>query len=72
MDIGSAVQWIIPVATVAAAWGGTRQALNGTKERVKSIDEKMDSHIQTSQSKHETLVERIAVVETKVDTLAGD
>ena len=56
------LQWMLPVATVAAAWGGTRQALNGTRERVKSIDRKLDVQME----KQAGLAERVAIVETKV------
>ena len=64
--------WILPLATVAAAWGGTRQALNGTRERVKDINSKMDLHIQNTLAKHTEISERLATVETKVDMLKGD
>jgi hypothetical protein len=73
MDYGSLSQWIVPALAAAAAWGGSRQALNGTRERVKDIDNKMDNYITTSYNKHENLVQRVAVVETKVDSLSqGD
>ncbi len=63
------VSVIVPVASGAAAWGGSRQALNGTRERVKSIDEKMDKHINQTSGNIQVVTERIAVVETKVDDL---
>jgi len=65
MDYITIVQWAVPALTIAAAYGGTRQALNGTREKVKSIDTKMD-HLTDTQQKHG---ERLAVVETKVDAL---
>jgi hypothetical protein len=57
------VQWIVPVAAAAAAWGGTRQALNGTRERVKGIDRKLDLQME----KQSIITERLASVETKVN-----
>ena len=63
------IQFLLPVAAAAAAWGGSRQALNGTRERVKTIDEKMDKHVNQTAANFSTVTERIAVVETKVDDL---
>ncbi len=58
-----------PVVTGALAWGGTRQALNGTRERVKDIGTVLDNHITEGSRQHTELCERVAVVETKVDNL---
>ena len=69
MDVGLIVQIALPIATVAAAWGGTRQALNGTRERVKDIDTHLNAHIREGNEQHTALVQRVAVVETKVDEL---
>ena len=63
------LQWMIPVATVAAAWGGSRQALNGTRERVRSIETKIDSHTIQTASNFLDITTRVAVVETKVDDI---
>jgi len=62
------IQWLIPAATVAAAWGGTRQALNGTRERVKNIERKLDEHCTWEADKYTGIAERIVAVEVKVDT----
>ena len=59
------IQFLLPVAAAAAAWGGSRQALNGTRERVKSIDEKLEKHITQV---HTDIAQRLAVVEVKVDS----
>lgn len=61
------VQWLVPVATIAAAWGGTRQALNGTRERVQSIESKLDQHITWESDKHTEVAERLKAVEVKVE-----
>ena len=63
------LQWLVPVATVAAAWGGTRQALNGTRERVRGIDDKLDRFIVKEFDRHTDTLERVARVETKVNSL---
>ncbi len=61
------MQIAVPVATAAAAWGGTRQALNGTRERSVRIEDKLDGHITDSGAKHIAVVERLTAVETKLD-----
>ena len=66
MDVMMMVQIAVPVATVAAAWGGTRQALNGTRERSVRIEDKLDGHISDSGTKHTAVVERLTAVETKL------
>jgi hypothetical protein len=66
VDIGTIMQIALPVATVAAAWGGTRQALNGTRERSVRIEDKLDGHITDSGQKHIAVVERLTAVETKI------
>lgn len=67
MDVMMMVQIAVPVATVAAAWGGTRQALNGTRERSVRIEDKLDGHISGSEVKHTAVCERLTAVETKLD-----
>jgi hypothetical protein len=62
------------------AWGGTKAALNGTRQRVKEIAEKLDAHIaassaqMTAHAAHDAevqleLVERQARIEGKIDLL---
>ena len=67
-------QWIIPIATVAAAWGGTRQALNGTRalvketrEEVKDISKNLQEHVVWEADKYAQLTERVVAVEVKLD-----
>lgn len=68
------------VAAGGAAWGGTKVALNGTRERVKNIDAKLDAHIIANATKMDAhmahdaqvqveLVERGARTEAKVDMI---
>jgi hypothetical protein len=55
--------------TIGGAYGGTRVALNGTRERVKEIKEdhavlaKKVDHVQTE------ITDRLARIETKLDML---
>ena len=58
-----------PIATIAAAMGGTKVALNGTRQRVKDIDKNLNSHIAENNQTHSELLQRMSVVETKVDDL---
>lgn len=46
--------------TIGGAYGGTRAALNGTRERVKELARELDTH------KDET-IDRLARIETKLD-----
>jgi hypothetical protein len=69
MEVITVIQWALPALTVAAAYGGTRQALNGTREKVKDIKTTLDEHIIDGNIKHESMVQRVAIVETKVDAL---
>ena len=46
------------LATGGVAWGSVRQALNGTRERVKRIESEHDDH-----------KDRLARIETKIDIL---
>ena len=51
------------------AWGATKQALNGTKEKVKEIHTQLTAHIKEEHDADQQTHERLAVVETKVDAL---
>lgn len=57
------------VATVAAAFGGVKVALNGTVKRVNSIDEKLTQHIRDEVVIETQVAERLVRVETKIDAL---
>lgn len=58
--------WMISLGagllTVGGAYGGTRAALNGTRERVKELAKELDEH------KDDT-IDRLARIETKLDFL---
>lgn len=68
------INWLIPIATVAAAFGGTRQALNGTRslvketrEEVKDINKNLHEHVVWEADKYSQLTERVVAVEVKLD-----
>ncbi len=48
----------IPLVAIAGAWGGARQAINGTVKRVIKLEESRD-----------TTIDRLARIETKIDIL---
>ena len=57
------------IATIAAAWGGTRVALNGTRERVKTVEIDLKEHKRDTANKHVENVTRLTRIETKLDSL---
>lgn len=63
-----AISVLTGVATVAAAWGGTKVALNGTRDRVKNVEHDMVQHKSMNQKQHIETVERLTRIETKLDT----
>lgn len=56
------------VVAGAAAWGGVKVGLNGTKERVTRLEGRLD---QQSHDYH-TIVEAVARLETKMDLILQD
>ena len=52
-----------------AAWGGTKKALNGTRQRVKDVQEQLTVHIKEEHDADVETHERIARMETKIDIL---
>lgn len=71
--------WFIPLLTFAGAIGGAKVALNGTKERVKNMDEKIDAgfakqaekldkHIEQDNNVQTILLTSQARIEAKLDT----
>lgn len=57
------------VAAGGAAWGAAKQALNGTRERVKRIDEQLVAHIKDDDTIQRELLQRASSVEAKVDII---
>ena len=60
------------VATIGMAYGAVKTALNGTKERVREIDGKLEKQIRLSNVRHEELIQRSTSVETKLDMLINE
>lgn len=58
-----------PLLAIGGAWGGAKVALNGTRERVKAVDTKLNAHIEKHTEQQMVLVDRTARIETKLDSL---
>ena len=56
-----------PLLAVGGAWGGAKVALNGTRERVKSLGDRLEAHIDDEHAADMKLHERVASIETKQD-----
>lgn len=71
MDIPATLMIAGPTAIVSlgAAWGGAKAALNGTRRRVRSLEEDLSEHKKDSFQNHIDAVERLARLETKIDML---
>ena len=54
---------------LGAAWGGTKVALNGTREKVREIHERLSLHISDEVSADIVTHERVTRIETKVDLI---
>lgn len=68
-NILNIVTWLGPTLIAgAAAWGGTRQALNGTRERVRNIETKLDTHISDDHEVQTKMVEGLTRVDQKLDS----
>lgn len=63
--------WKLITAALAlgGSWGGAKVALNGTRERVKEVSEKLETHIKDEAEQDLKLHQRMAGVETKIDIL---
>lgn len=65
MELATIISLTVPLVAAAAAYGGSKQALNGTKERVKKLEAKED----TRDAQHVETVQRLTSIETKVDAM---
>lgn len=63
LDAGTLIQLGTVVAAGAAAWGASKQALNGTRERVKDLSRRQDGQDQISRE----LLQRASALEAKID-----
>jgi len=52
-----------------AAWGAVKTGLNGTREKIGELHQRLSKHIDEETSADLTTHERLTRVETKVDTL---
>jgi hypothetical protein len=52
-----------------ASYGGVKQALNGTRERVRNLESNSATHEQKDQQRHIEVVDRLARIETEIKNL---
>lgn len=71
MDIAQILTIAGPTAifTGGVAWGAARQALNGTRERVKDIQAGLKQHVDSDDAVQRELLQRSAALEAKVDII---
>ena len=65
MELLEIIKIATPLLALGGAWGGTRVALNGTRERVKNLE----ASEKEQDKKLQTLGEGMVRVETKQDML---
>jgi hypothetical protein len=65
--------WMIGAAagllSVGGAYGGAKVALNGTRERVKELQEDFEQHTADDTAIQRETIDRLARIETKLDYL---
>lgn len=63
--------YVISVASAVfaggMAWGGARRALNGSRERIKVIETKLDRHMAETVITRVEVGERLARIEARID-----
>lgn len=57
---------------VGGAWGGAKAALNGSRERIRHIEEALEAHVDRDDQVQRDLLDRSARVETSLSHLQAD
>jgi hypothetical protein len=69
-------EFLLPVAAAAAsaggAWGAIKVMLNGTRDRVKKLENIFELHTRNEQDRDGFVIDRLARLETKLDLLIAD
>ncbi len=60
--------WVIAGAT---AFGGVKVGLNGQRQRLNSLDTRLDAHVQQYHADSRLIVKTLSSLETKVDLLVS-
>jgi formiminotetrahydrofolate cyclodeaminase len=66
---GLAMTSLITMGRMMYNYGRDRKELNGTVDRVKSIEQKLDQHISDEETDFKTIRRTLTQLETKVDLL---
>ena len=65
MEYLELIKLAVPLLAIGGAWGGAKVALNGTRERVKKVEDVLVKHDEV----HVELIKQGTRVETKIDML---
>jgi len=69
MDYMEFIKLATPLLAIGGAWGGAKVALNGTRERVKEVQKRLDVHMTEDEKVQREMIDRSARIETKIDIL---
>jgi len=69
MDYIVIAQVAVPLLAIGGAWGGAKAALNGTRTRVKEIEDDLKEHMKEDEELQREMIDRAARMETKIDIL---
>jgi len=69
MDYMEFIKLATPLLAIGGAWGGAKVALNGTRERVKEVQNRLDVHMTEDEKVQREMIDRSARIETKIDIL---
>lgn len=68
--------YLMQIATLlfsgGMAWGGAKAALNGTRERVKKVEETLTRHTDADEVLQREVIDRLARIETKLERRIDD
>ena len=69
MDYIEFIKMATPLLAIGGAWGGAKVALNGTRARVKEMQNDLKDHMKEDESVQREMIDRAARMETKIDIL---
>ena len=67
MELIELLRIATPLLAIGGAWGGAKVALNGTRNRVKTLETRFEEHDYRNNQRHLELIDRLARIETKLE-----
>lgn len=67
LDLSVLLSLGIALLTGGCAFGGARAALNGTRERVRRVEEKLDGHAEADVLVQREIIDRLSRIEGKLE-----